>query len=63
MRLQQCLNSLASGCLAVLLAGCGGGDESKDNTRPPAKVDATAKTEMREVWLQVDGMSERLKIV
>jgi len=79
---QYCV-SFAPGGLAVLLVGCGAGNEQKDNTPPPAKVDDSAKAgsqpkdntplsakvddsakaEIREVWLQVDGMSERLKIL
>ncbi|HME90505.1 MAG TPA: hypothetical protein VKE49_03725 [Myxococcaceae bacterium] len=53
--------SLALGGLAMLLGGCSG-SETKGITPPPAKVDDSSKAEMQEVWLQVDGMSERLKI-
>jgi hypothetical protein len=52
--------SLALGFLAVQLAGCNG-NAAKDNA-PPGKKDNAANTDMREVWLHVDGMSKRLNI-
>jgi hypothetical protein len=52
----------ALGCSAMLVAGCGGGNEAKDPV-PAAKIEPAAKAEMKEVWLHVDGMTERLKIV
>jgi hypothetical protein len=60
--IQQFRISLALGGLAMVLAGCSG-SETKGNSPPPAKVDDSSKVEIREVWLQVDGMSERLKII
>jgi hypothetical protein len=54
--------SLALGGLAMLLAGCSA-NLPKDDTPPPAKIDDSSKAKLQEIWLQVDGMSERLKII
>jgi hypothetical protein len=54
--------SLALCGLAMLLAGCGA-NLPKDDTPPPAKINDSSKPEIQEVWLRVDGMSERLGII
>ena len=66
------LKYVALSCSMLLLAGCGGSDtkeqtppvhvevKPKEKT-PPAKIDGEAK--LQEVWLQVDGMSDKLKII
>jgi hypothetical protein len=60
--IKQLRISLALGGLVMLLAGCSA-NLPKDDTPPPAKIDDSSKAEIREVWLQVDGMSERLGII
>lgn len=52
-------------CLvALLFAGCGGGDNKDAKVPTPlAKVEPPAKAEMKEAWLHVEGMAKRLEIV
>ena len=57
----SCLG-FALGCSALLIAGCGGGNEAK-NPVPAAKIEPAANAEMKVVWLHVDGMVERLNIL
>ena len=70
--LKRSIFALILGCFTIFLASCSTKTEPKDDAPPPVKDVpvaketpkdlAAAKSDMREVKLHVDGMSEKLNL-